>query len=514
MNSALDALAHLSRRSPQHIVVQGPADALSAAQLLARAERLSRQLHAAGANIVGLLCDNASAWAVADMASQFEGLCLVPVPGFFSDTQIRHVLDRACIDTLLVDAAGQSRMRSLTDAAAGEISDENVPAAPGLRLLRLPPDRRPPERRPPDRRPILPPGTAKLTFTSGSTGNPRGVCLSAAQCYRVASSLASAVAESGPRHLCVLPLSTLLENIGGLYMPMLSNGTSLLYPLQQLGMDGSSGVQPQRFLRAIEELRPNTMILVPQLLTLLDSALSRGWKAPDSLRFVAVGGGRVASAVVQRARAAGLPVYEGYGLSECASVVALNTREHDRPGTSGRLLPHLSVAEHNGELVVTGNSFLGYLNDKQSWHASSIATGDLGSVSDDGFVTVNGRSKNVLVSSFGRNISPEWVESELLATGTFAQVVVLGDAQPYCSALLVPASAASTNEGLQAAIDSANAALPDYARVQRWQRLDQPFSVADGTLTDNGRVRREQICRFYADVIEQLYTPQQEPIAV
>ncbi len=361
----------------------------------------------------------------------------------------------------------------------------------------------------------MPPDTAKLTFTSGSTGNPKGVCLSAAQCWQVAESLAGAVHVAAPRHLCVLPLSTLLENIGGVYMPMMSAGTSLVYPLEQLGMAGSSGVQTQRFLQAIAALQPNTMILVPQLLSLLDSALAAGWQAPASLAFVAVGGGRVAPAVVQRVRAAGLPVYEGYGLSECASVVSLNTAAHDRPGTSGRVLPHITVNVERGELVVRGNSFLGYLNEPQSWGNERIHTGDLGSLTEDGFVTVNGRSKNVLVSSFGRNISPEWVESELLATGAFAQVIVLGDDRPFCSALVVPAAEAADDATLQLAIDAVNATLPDYARVGRWQRLPQAFSVAAGTLTDNGRLRRDRICRDYANDIEQLYlSTSQEPIAV
>jgi long-subunit acyl-CoA synthetase (AMP-forming) len=236
---------------------------------------------------------------------------------------------------------------------------------------------------------------------------------------------------------------------------------------------------------------------------------------PDSLQFVAVGGGRVAPAVLQRVRAAGLPVYEGYGLSECASVVSLNTRAQDRAGTSGRVLPHVTVNVQDGELVVCGNSFLGYLNAPQTWGVEKIYTGDLGSVTEDGFVKVSGRSKNLLVSSFGRNISPEWVESELLATGVFEQVIVLGDDRPFCCALIVPAPNSLGDAALQRAIDAVNRTLPDYARVAVWLRLQQPFSVAQGTLTENGRLRRVTICQHYAKEIEELYvSTQQEPIAV
>ena len=121
-----------------------------------------------------------------------------------------------------------------------------------------------------------------------------------------------------------------------------------------------------------------------------------------------------------------------------------------------------------------GSEFLGYAGQPDSWNAAPLRTGDLGHIDDDGFVFVSGRAKNQLISSFGRNISPEWVESELLAGSLLQQVVVIGDARPYCVALVEPRNAATTDADIDAWIRSANQKLPDYARVVDWHRVTAP----------------------------------------
>ena len=134
-----------------------------------------------------------------------------------------------------------------------------------------------------------------------------------------------------------------------------------------------------------------------------------------------------------------------------------------------------------------------------------VATGDLGHVDADGFLHITGRRKNVLVSSFGRNISPEWAETELLASGLFRQCVVVGEARPFCAALVYCQSHAITNTAVQAAIDILNATLPDYARIVRWQRLTEPLTVENGLLTANGRLRRDAIATRFHTTIAQFY---------
>jgi long-subunit acyl-CoA synthetase (AMP-forming) len=238
---------------------------------------------------------------------------------------------------------------------------------------------------------------------------------------------------------------------------------------------------------------------------MLVTAAAAGWQTPDSLQFVAVGGGKVSASLLQQAHAAGIPAYEGYGLSECASVVSLNTPARNQQGSCGQPLPHLQVRIEDGEVVVSGNAMLGYLGEPDSFAAPSIRTGDLGEIDAQGFLQIRGRRKNLLISSFGRNINPEWVESEMLSQPLLAECVVLGDARPYCVALLTARDPDTTDAAIQKHIDQVNAGLPDYAQVRRWHRLSRPLSAQPGLLTANGRPQRSAIARQYAALLTRLY---------
>ena len=131
-------------------------------------------------------------------------------------------------------------------------------------------------------------------------------------------------------------------------------------------------------------------------------------------------------------------------------------------------------------------------------------TGDVGHRDADGFLHVTGRKRNVLINAFGRNVSPEWVESELGAGSAIAQALVFGEARPWLGAVVVPAAGAS-DTAVAAAITAANARLPDYARVTRWMRAEAPFTFVGGELTANGRPVRERILARYGAHIDSLY---------
>jgi len=219
-----------------------------------------------------------------------------------------------------------------------------------------------------------------------------------------------------------------------------------------------------------------------------------------TLKFVAAGGAHVGAPAIAQARLAGLPAYEGYGLSEAGSVQTLNLPHADRPGSAGRALPHARVrVDADGEIRVAGSLMLGYLGSHPAATPAWLATGDLGRIDADGFLHIEGRRRNVLITSFGRNVSPEWVESELQASPAVAQAVVLGDGRPALAAVLWPARAQAADDELAQAVARANARLPDYARVARWVRGRAPFSAAGGLATANGRPRREPIERLHAD---------------
>jgi long-subunit acyl-CoA synthetase (AMP-forming) len=245
------------------------------------------------------------------------------------------------------------------------------------------------------------------------------------------------------------------------------------------------------------------MILVPQLLAALVAELERGAARPASLEFVAVGGGRVAPSLLERADRLGLPVYEGYGLTECASVVTLNTPRARRVGSAGKPLAHAAVTiDPRGEIHVAGAALGGYVGGNRA--PDHFATGDLGRIDDDGFLHISGRRKNLFITSFGRNVSPEWVESELCDEAPIARAAVFGEARPWNVAVIVPAPGA-THEQIQAAIAAANRRLPDYARILAWLPANEPFMPDNGELTANGRNRRNVIWARYRLDLDALY---------
>jgi long-chain acyl-CoA synthetase len=431
---------------------------LGSGALEARVERMASALAAARVRVVGLIADNGRDWVAADLAAQKAGVVLVPLPAFFTNAQSAHASSASGMDGVLGAALPGF------DAAL-EIE--------GLSFYRR------------QTRPVaLPPGTSKITFTSGTTGTPKGVPLCAAQQWTVARAVAAATRGLGlRRHLCLLPLSVLLENIGGVYAPLAAGMEFCVPPLREVGLSGSSSFDARACLAAIRRWQADSVILLPQMLAAMCAALEDGAAAPRSLKFAAVGGAKLSSVLLLRARGLGVPVYEGYGLSECASVVALNVPGADRPGSVGRPLAHAQLRVVQGEIQV---------KTADDW----LVTGDLGRLDADGFLHIEGRRKHVLITSFGRNVSPEWPEAELLAGPAIAQAAVFGEARARLCALIVPAPGAP-QPAVDAQVQAANARLPDYAQIAAWLRADAPFTPQNGFATANGRARRDALWRAY-----------------
>jgi long-subunit acyl-CoA synthetase (AMP-forming) len=309
--------------------------------------------------------------------------------------------------------------------------------------------------------------------------------------------------NAGDRHLGVLPLATLLENVA-VYAALSAGGRVILRPLEDMGTLGASGARSDKLLAALESSGSTTAVLVPQLLKALVERLEAGEAAPRGLRFLAVGGAAVAPALLERAARLGLPVFEGYGLSECASVVALNAPGANHRGTVGRPLPHVTISlARDGEIFVDGAVLLGYCGREDEMRGP-WPTGDLGTLDVDGYLRITGRKKNCFITSYGRNVSPDWVEAVLAAEPAVSQAWASGEARPWTAAIVVPRPGCP-DARLDEAIARANATLPEYARVRRWLRATEPFSFANGELTANGRLRREQLARRYGAAIESLY---------
>lgn len=494
MNNPL--LRALALRSPHAVLLCGADGDWRTADILAQVETLSSRL--AGCRVLAVLADNGPAWVMADLAAMHAGKVHLPLPGFFSPEQMAHALARTAADAVLTDQPERIGALdlgfSITDRWMGMTLMRRVVAPVAI-----------------------PAGTAKISFTSGSTGAPKGVCLSAEGLHDTAGAVLDRLADLPiQRHLAVLPLALLLENVAGVYTPLLRGAAVHLPPLRQLGWHGMAGFDAAALHATAEAARPDSLILVPELLKAWTLYLAKTAKRPPvSLDYVAVGGARVDPALLQGARAFGLPAYQGYGLTECGSVVSLNRPGDDRPGV-GRLLEHARVRIDGGEVRVRARAFLGYLDGQRPLNDSEgsveFATGDLGDFDAQGHLRLAGRRKNLLISSFGRNLSPEWVESTLLAQPAIGQVVVAGDARPYLSAILAPAPGARP-EDIASAVDAANAGLPDYARIGAWLSVP-PFDPRNGLATGNGRPVRAAILDRFAAELAALYNNKEATHAV
>jgi long-subunit acyl-CoA synthetase (AMP-forming) len=467
MSRLLDALAG---RPGTSAAVTGAGVSLTGAGLVARAGVLARQL-ADEPGPVAVALPNGPDWIVADLALVMARRPAVPVPDWFGPEQLAHV-------------AATAGLRAWLGQRPPPLPHEIVASPmPGVVLAHLPAQPA-----------ALPATVAKITFTSGTTGRPKGVCLAQEHLEAVAASIAAVGRSAGVvRHLCALPLAVLLENVAGAWAALLAGAECLVPPLDSLGMSGADGIDAAQFAAAVAAHEPDSLILVPALLDALVGAIEAGAPRPRGLRLVAVGGARVSVGLLDRAARAGLPVYEGYGLSECGSVVTLNRPGDRAPGTAGRPLPHARVAlAPDGEVLVDGELMLGYAGDAlpppRPW-----PSGDIGRFDDDGRLTILGRKRNVFITAMGRNLSPEWIESELLAEPALRQAAVFGEGLQRPVAVLV----AANRTGARAALARANARLPGHARIRSWILADEPFTAANGLATANGRVRRDCVWSRY-----------------
>lgn len=437
-------LEFIKNHAPDKIALCDEARSVSYGDLDQEIQERMDMLH--DVSVLAIALDNGVDWVLWDIAALKAGIPSIPVPPFFTAEQVSHLLYSAGVSHLLSP-------EGLCDAGSGKEG-------------------------------LLPQGAAKVTFTSGTTGAPKGVCLSESAMENVASSIVGVLGnEFVGIHASVLPLAVLLENVAGVYAGLMAGCTIHLNSLKAFGVNYAN------IHDILKTSRANSAILVPEILRILMMQVAARGPLPD-LKFIAVGGSKVDPALVLQARKMGLPAYEGYGLSECASVVSLNTPKNDRPGSVGRLLPHVKARTVDGEIQIKGPGFLGYIGETAP---HEFNTGDLGRIDENGFLSVTGRKKNILITSYGRNVSPEWVESALLAQPDIAQAVVYGDAQPHLSALIVPAA---SNTDIAGALARANATLPDYARVHDF-KIVPPFTVAEGALTGTGRPRRDKILSLY-----------------
>jgi long-subunit acyl-CoA synthetase (AMP-forming) len=496
----MSLLESLQREGLSHTIAIKAHDAtLTYSQLHEKVLEVAGALNTNNMQRVGLYADNSAAWVIMDLACLAAKVVIVPIPLFFSSLQIQHLLSTASLDYVFCDRVLPVADDSLVpDLSMHDlVMTDAFSAVPILRCFKYPNNSAAAITE------SMPKGCAKVTFTSGSTGRPKGVCLSAQHQLQVAQALLTRVNISAPVHLVALPLSTLLENIAGVYAPLLCGGCIHIPNEATRGFHGSQLVDVGAFLKCISTSQAQTLITVPELLKVMLAASLNGWQTPDSLAFIAVGGAKVSILMIEQARKCGLPVYQGYGLSECGSVVSLASKGDD-PASCGKPLEHLQVQFKDDELYVSGGVFLGYMGEPDTWYPRQVATGDYAQM-HAGQLYIKGRRKQQIINSLGRNISPEWAESLIQAHPQVHQCMVLGEARPYCIAIVIGLSSALNHSTLAQWLIHINQQLPDYAQVQECILLDAPLRFEDGLLTANGRIKREQVESLFTDKINSVY---------
>ena len=471
MQRILNQIEHVARHEPTREAAVEPGFVCDYLTLFSRIQGAVEALSELGVTRLGLRATNSLNWAVVDLAASACGIAVVPIPLFFNEAQTMHLIENSGVESVFSDSPWPLPY----------LKQQTVVALKGS-FFTL------------HRRDLKKTDFHKITYTSGSTGTPKGVCLHEATMLTIVESLAQSLDTTlSGRHICLLPFATLLENVAGLYLAWFMGRSVVIDDPANLGLKSNHTFDVNRFAAAVALYKPQSVILLPQMLKLLLE--TEDVDALRSLKFIAVGGGKVAPELLTRAQTLGLPVYEGYGLTECGSCVALNTPPANKPGSVGKPLPHAQIRfSFRGEILVTGAAMQGYLEDAPA--PSEIATGDVGHIDEDGFLFVTGRIKNLIISSFGRNISPEWVESFFLASPLIHQIAVFGEAQPHLSAVIVPATNTDALE-ISQTIESINQNLPDYAQIIKWVTAEHAFCVETGLLTNNGKLRRQDIATKY-----------------
>jgi long-chain acyl-CoA synthetase len=390
------------------------------------------------------------------------------------------------------------------------------------------------------RAPVGPSDLATLRFTSGTTGSPKGVGFRHGQLQWMARTMCALLpwkARTVPaRYLSFLPMNHVVEGILGAYAPYYVPA-----PVDITFLEDFRGLS-----RTLPRVRPTIFFSVPRfyekvwdrfqetvagrLYGALALPAARASVLGDLARRLLrqgllsrAGLDRCAQLIVGSAPCPaslrtgfhdlGIELHDAFGLTE-APLVTLNRLGANRPGTVGCALPSTEVRiAPDGEVLVRGPQVAAIAVGSAEGPLAPggwLATGDLGALVSDGRLVINGRKKEILVTSYGKNIHPAGIEARIREIPGVADVVLLGDGRPYVSALLWlkdgSFSLAALAE-LDEAVRRQNEGLSRAERVKRWAVLEEPLSMERGELTGNLKIRRRAVASRRAREIEALYEP-------
>ncbi len=534
---------------------------------------------------VGIVSENRLEWVVADLAIAGIGAVSVPVFPTLTGEQIAYILDHSqAVAAFLSNRFQWQKLRPVM-SSIGYLQhlilfseEPGVPvlqwqeflgSAPAGQLPRWEQEYR--ERA----ASVQPDALLTLIYTSGTTGVPKGVMLTHRNVVEnVKAALRAVPIDSSDVLLSYLPLSHSYERTTGYYSAFAAGATIAF------------AESIETVARNLTEVRPTVMTSVPRLFerararvmaTLAQQprlrqrialwALDVGRRAwherqrrgrlsattaaqlrfadrlvlrklrerfGGRLRFFVSGGAALPVDVAEFFFAIGIPILEGYGLTEAAPVLTVNRLDDIELGTVGKPLDNVEIRlAEDGEILARGpNIMRGYWRDPEATAEAIdsegwLHTGDIGCWSARGNLIITDRKKHIFVSSGGKNIAPQPIEQLLCQSPYIDQCLLIGDGRPYCTALIVPDFEALTayaaehgiaesstealvqhpaiQELIQRELDRLQRPLARYERVRRFTLLPKPFSIESGELTPTLKIRRSVVERNYAELIEAMY---------
>ena len=527
---------------------------------------------------VAILGSTRPEWTLVDCGAICAGAVVVPVYQTNSPEECRYVLQHSgaraviCEDVEQVDKVSQVHgdCPELEHIIALDGANGRVPSLDGLLASGMTVDADAPDR---IAAAIEPSDLATVVYTSGTTGPPKGCMLSHGNWISTLRMYESRlVIEDDLTIFLFLPLAHVLARItqmvaldaGGTIAFWQGDATQVLEDIattrptylptvprvlekihaKALGSVEEGGrakravfawaIATGRRARRRERAGHAGGPLLRAQLALADRAVLS--KVRDlfggNLRQALTGAAPIGSDVLEFFDACGVLVLEGYGMTESTAAATLNTPDAFRFGTVGRPLPGTEVAiADDGEILLRGpNVFEGYWQNPEATADTFVdgwlATGDIGSAEDGGFVTIRGRKKDLIITSSGKNITPTNIETALRETRWISQAVVYGDRRPYLVAILSLDDAgaqeladhlgieydriAMTEDPrvlaeLQAAVDQVNSRLARIEQVKTFAVLDHDLTQEQGELTPTMKVKRAKVYERYADVFDRLY---------
>ena len=528
---------------------------------------------------VALMMHNRRDWVAFDLAALGLGLVTVPLYPDDRAEAVRHILADAGVRLLLLETPAQRAELSAIDPTLAQLKrllilePGDAPLPEGALAVRDWLDKAMPvvEHRPIDRV-DNPDALATIVYTSGTTGHPKGVMLSHRNIlWNAEASLKLIPARPDDRFLSFLPLSHTLERTAGCVLPIMA-GCSVAFArsIPQLAED-------------LLQIRPTVMIAVPRIFErvharlrerldgesaikrrLFEQAVSTGWArfehsqgranwyprllaAPlldhlvgakirarfgGRLRVAVCGGAPLAPDIARIFIALGVPLVQGYGLTETSPVISVSPLEDNIPESVGRPLPGLQyrIGDFDELIVRSPGVMKGYWNQPQATaevldDAGWLKTGDQVRV-QNGHLFITGRIKDILVLANGEKVPPADIEMAIAGDPLFEQVMVIGEGRPFLSALVVlnpevytevakaeglPADPmAADADGrlepvLQNRIESRLTGFPGHAKIRRVALAACPWSIENDRMTPTMKLKRAKILADYREALTRLY---------